>query len=552
VTNELPETRLKITEDAAEIITQETTSVDLCAELDVSRYTHEDPHRDSDKAEPFEPMFRARLLQALEDYSDPELCRRLEDLEVADALGFDPNDLPNRSTFYRARTDRFEELKSRLETASRQIREVATEVGSPIGPELKPKDTSGTSKRTENRLIRNEMQELVDKVARLVFPAFNLPRPEKAIYDGEDFLEMETVMGIEQCAANQGGETYGDWLDEEAELDEDDPFYEDGPTGETHLDVIKELNPETIAEMVNRALGRIFPRIRPYEEFPEPVMLAVDVTYVGITVDGRELQRVTGAPDNKDFEWCYKFATANIVGDNLKLPVAVLPVSDADHLDNDAYPGKDKKHRPGNVVRNLIDVATDHVKVRCVLADREFYAADVIAALTARNLKYVIPAKEDDRIKRFKQGVEEVTVKRGYSVYGPVKHGVTNDSAVTRLVALPPDDSYDDVQVFATNLDVDDEIGLDRRRTKKQINRYTRRGGIENAYKKIKEFGAWTTKMDIGVRLFHFGWAVILYALWLLVDFLVKLSLDLEYEVSPRLKATRFRNLFEQRFKKLI
>jgi IS4 transposase len=121
-----------------------------------------------------------------------------------------------------------------------------------------------------------------------------------------------------------------------------------------------------------------------------------------------------------------------------------------------------------------------------------------------------------------------------------------------RLVALPPDDSYDDVQVFATNLDVDDEIGLDRRRTKKQIERYNRRGGIENAYKKIKAFGAWTTKMDIDVRLFHFGWAVILYALWLLVDFLVKLSLDLEYEVEPRLKANRFRDLFGRWFRKLI
>jgi IS4 transposase len=192
------------------------------------------------------------------------------------------------------------------------------------------------------------------------------------------------------------------------------------------------------------------------------------------------------------------------------------------------------------------------VKVRCVLADHEFYATDVIAALLARSLKYVIPVPADDRIKRFQQGVEEVTVKRGHTLYGPSKHGVTNDPTVTRLVALPPDDSYDDVQVFATNLDVDDEIGLDRRRTKRQIERYNCRSGIENAYKKIKEFGAWTTKMDVGVRLFHFAWAVILYALWLLVDFLMKLSLDLEYEVGPRLKAGRFRDLFGRRFRELI
>jgi hypothetical protein len=552
VTDNLPKTRLRLAEEAADIISPETTSVDLCAELDVSKYAHEDPKQDSGNAKPFEPMFRARLLQELEDYSDSKLWRELGDPDVGRPLGFDPNDLPRRSTFQRARTERFETLESRIETLSQQIKEVAAEVGSPIGPELTPEDTRGTSKRTEDRLIRSEMQELTEEVARIVFPAWNLPRPDEAIYDEEDFLEMEAVMGINQKAANQGGEIYGDWLDHEADLGEDDPFYEDGPTGETHLTVIKELAPETIAEMVNRALARIFPRIRPYEEFPEPVMLAIDITYVGITVDGRELQRVTGAPNDKDFEWCYKFATANIVGDNLKLPVAVLPVSDAEHLDNDAYPGKDKKYRPGNVVRNLLDIADDHVNVRCVLADREFYATDVIVALLARNDKYVIPVPANARIKRFQQGIEEVTVKRGHTLYGPTKRGVTNDSTVTRLVALPPDDSYDDVQVFATNLDVDDKIGLDRRRTKRQIERYNRRGGIENAYKKIKEFGAWTTKMDVGVRLFHFGWAVILYALWLLVDFLVKLSLDLEYEVEPRLRAGRFRDLFGQRFRELI
>ncbi len=35
---------------------------------------------------------------------------------------------------------------------------------------------------------------------------------------------------------------------------------------------------------------------------------------------------------------------------------------------------------------------------------------------------------------------------------------------------------------------VDDEIGLDRRWANKQINRYSRRSGIETAYSKIKEF----------------------------------------------------------------
>jgi hypothetical protein len=86
------------------------------------------------------------------------------------------------------------------------------------------------------------------------------------------------------------------------------------------------------------------------------------------------------------------------------------------------------------------------------------------------------------------EGTKQVTVKHDHTVYGPVKHGVTKSDATTTLVGLPPDEDHEKLQVFATNLDVDDQIGLDRRWAKKQMHRYRRRGGIETAYSKIKEF----------------------------------------------------------------
>jgi hypothetical protein len=544
--------RVYLAKQAAEILDHETGAVELVSQLDIGRYESDDTA--GTNATPFEPMFRARLLQIIEQYTDAELRRRIDsDPTVAKSLGFSPDSVPNRSTFQRARAGRFKNLETTVNTAAKQIRTVGTEVGSPIGPELTPDDTSGTSKRTEERLIRKNAREIVEQVPQLVFPAFDLPLSDDAIYGQEDLLEMETVMGVCQQAACQGGETYGDWLDSEAELDESDPFYLDGPSGETLLEVIKKLPPEAISEMVNRGLRRIFARLRPHEDFPEPVMLAIDVTYVGITVNGREIRRVTGAPDSKEFKWCFKFATANIVGDAVKLPVAMLPVGEADHLDGDAYPGKNKSHRPGNVMRNLLDIANKYVNIRCVLADREFYAADAIAALNGRRTKYVIPVPSDERIKRFEQTIDQVTAERGYALYGAVKNEASNERVITSLVGLPADESYGDEQVFATNLEVDDEIGLDRRKTKRQINRYNRRGGIETSYSKIKEFGVWTTSMAFPIRQFHFGFALLLYATWLFVDFLVKTSHPgIENRIKPRLKAGRFRSLFETRLKKLI
>ncbi|MEA5389416.1 hypothetical protein VB779_21970 [Haloarculaceae archaeon H-GB11] len=156
----------------------------------------------------------------------------------------------------------------------------------------------------------------------------------------------------------------------------------------------------------------------------------------------------------------------------------------------------------------------------------------MVAALEERDLFYVIPAKRDDRVKRFiarmdedVDGEKQVTVKDKHGFYGPVKNDTNKTRVETTLVGLPPDENRDQTQEFLTNLSVDDEIRLDRRSTRRQIKRYTRRGGVENAYGGIKQFAPLTTSREYAVRLFHFGFAMLLYDMWLLVDPLVQRSL---------------------------
>lgn len=183
-----------------------------------------------------------------------------------------------------------------------------------------------------------------------------------------------------------------------------------------------------------------------------------------------------------------------------------------------------------------------------MFADREFYAADVIEALEERGQKYVIPVPKRDRLKRELERMpnDRVSVKHEHGLYRPVKHGVLNERAETTLVVLPPDEKRDHKQPFAINPGVDDEIGIDRRSAKQRIKRYQNRGGIENTYKKIKEFAAWTTSKEFEVRLFHFGFVVLLYNMWLLVDFLVQVSMG-GVRSKPRITATRFRGFLDRR-----
>jgi len=71
---------------------------------------------------------------------------------------------------------------------------------------------------------------------------------------------------------------------------------------------------------------------------------------------------------------------------------------------------------------------------------------------------------------------------------------------------------------------VSDEVALDRRWAKQQIEQYSDRGAIENSYSSIKNAAAWTTSKEFGVRWFHFAFGCVVYNMWLLVDFLTQKS----------------------------
>ena len=74
------------------------------------------------------------------------------------------------------------------------------------------------------------------------------------------------------------------------------------------------------------------------------------MTYVAFFGEREELIRVQNAPEDKSSDWCYKFATANVVSDNVHFAAEMQPVGHADYHDPDDYPDEDKSYRVDNVV----------------------------------------------------------------------------------------------------------------------------------------------------------------------------------------------------------
>jgi hypothetical protein len=515
-----PSGRSRLQKQAIEVVEEDTSEIKLVEALEFGFIEANDQYAGWHASTPLLPMVRAMFLKELEDYSFTELHRRLEkNPKDAEALGF--QELPARTTFGRTWRDRFDDdLRHKIEFNARKIRELAHEQGCSIGLQaLEPEKKTDTSQRTRDRFINRKAKEVTEEMQRLVFPAFEFDRAENVHYESDAFCELQSHLGLSSSAAESGTDLFAD-----------DTVREDSPDADTHLHNVKRLDPDMVQKMVDEGIGRMVKEAKHHLQFNRPVNVAIDMTYVAYYGERDELEMVMGAPGTKSYDWCYKFATLTVVGENVKFTLAVRPVQKGDLV--------------GEIVRDLLKDAREHVTIAMVYADSEFCSVDSIRALEDAGVRFVIPSPKNKRVKReigrMKQDIE---VREDYAIYGPVSGGATNKRAAASLVLLPSSKDKEKTVAFMTNKDVKTSTETERKYTKSVIDRYSRRWGIENSYKTIKDFLAWTTSKDYTVRLFYFGFAVLLYNMWLLVDLLVQLSLDIEHRYKPRVTAKRFLNL---------
>ncbi len=508
-------------EDQAERILAWTDDpAELVAELEFPEDLIDDQYADWHAKSPLEPMVRALFLKQLEDYSFSELHRLLDqDDSVAQAFGFE--DVPARTTFGRAWRDRFDDgLQQFIEEKAMAVAGVAWRKGVSVGLQaFETEDKSELSERSKRRYVNEKIRDVTAEMQKLVFPCFGFNRAENAHYEQEAFLELQTHMGLTQSAAESGTDIFAQ--------DTDRPH---APDGDTHLHAIQQLDPDSVLRMVDDGISVITSEAAQHLDLNRPVTVAIDMTYVPYYGDREELDMVIGAPPNKEYEWCYKFATLTVVGEQVKFTLAMRPVQKGYHV--------------WEVVDELLAIGEQHARIGTIYTDSEFCSAGTIRVLERENVEYIIPSPKNKRVKReIGRMRHDVKVIQDYGIYGPVPSGQTQKRGGTNLVLVPSTQNANKTVAFITSKDVSDETEHDRDLAMVLISQYSRRWGIENSYKTIKDFLAWTTSKEYTVRLFYFGFAVLLYNLWLIVDMLVQISLNIERRNKPQVTAKRFLNV---------
>nr|WP_246049107.1 transposase [Natronomonas salsuginis] len=433
--------------------------------------------------------------------------------EVTTIFGF--GRVPDESAFSRAWRNRFDNaVQEYVQTAAHFVVKEVHDSDIPA-PEVRPKAEIVDEPPVEEDSVENDhfSQDEIVQTTRLArdhaFGYFESGRADNASYEDTRFFELQTFMGMVRCGTAQGAARFQ--YRRGAEY---------GPHGDTHLRAVKQFDSENLVDGFNETTDRLLSVIASEASFRRPVTAAIDITTIPYYGDVEEMPMVSGTKD--DGGRAFKFATLSIIGQNIPLILAVEPVRESSEWDENS---SNQIHR---TVRRLVRRAKEHVPIETVLCDREFDSIRVFQTLSNLDVNYLIPKRvsssERDVLEQMEEDDQEVAVESA-SVH------VESGSHPMRLLYVPST-SGEGTAVFATNLRVGPE------EAESFCQRYSRRWQIESEYKSIKgDFLAKTSSKDYRVRLFYFVFAILLYNIWRLTDFLLKAGVDGEMDYAPVLTA---------------
>ena len=437
--------------------------------------------------------------------------------ELAEMFGLDA--IPDESVLSRTWRKRFDDrVREFVQIAAdfvvKEVHDRELSVAA-VRPKVEviDEDRRAADEDEENETVGQEFtDEQIYRTTRLArdhgFDGFDSGRATNATYEDTQFFELQTFMGMVGCGTPQGATRfqYRHGLDS-------------GPHGDTHLRVVKQFDSDSLIDGFEVATDQLLSVIESEASFRRPVTVAIDITTVPYYGDVDGMEMVSGLSQE---ERAFKFATLSIVGLNIPLVLAVEPVRESSAWDDNP---SNQIHR---IVRRLVQCAKEHVPLDTVLCDREFDSMRVFQTLSNLNVNYLIPKRitssEQDVLDHLEEDDQEVAVESA-SVH------VETGSHPMRFLYVPSTKG-EGTAVFATNMQVGPE------EAEAFCRRYSRRWQIENEYKSIKrDFLAKTSSKDYRVRLFYFVFAVLLYNIWRLTDFLLKVGVDDEMDYAPVLTA---------------
>jgi hypothetical protein len=506
-------------------------------------------------------LVRAFLYAEIRGFSQNELAQRLQQRpSLLHAFGFDLSerrDAPRQQTLSHAWNAFSDNTQRVIETAAVGIANYAVDydvIGEGLVPILADDDaeTSDEDDNTHRERVQQQATKTIKLARKHAFPEFESGRSLNRTYDDDEILDMVARTCSHAGSAHSEGE-YG-WLSDDEHTAHGSTILRvlkqfatpEGEDGQLTLDEILAADGmpkidsirDALMDSFDSAVENIISSIKGGGPFADRhKTAAIDITHEQFHVwpwkdkdagiPKRDFPRmVSGYKKDNAYKRGYKYATLTLAGELVPIILGVEPVKENSTWEEEDAPSYSK----AELVDRLLEKAERFVDLDEVYLDRGFHSKEVYAVIEDWEITYTAPAPvyqpDYSAIKKIEEhSTADAAVNHDVpvAVDGEVHHH-------TEYLYVPSrnDDADGQYAVFVTNRDrvEPDEIQA-------VCNGYRRRWDIENQYKSIKECLPRTSSTDYRVRLCNFVLAGLLYNLWRLTDYLIKVGRDVAIRSPP-------------------
>jgi transcriptional regulator with XRE-family HTH domain len=522
-----------------------------------------------------EEMVRAILYMRIRGLSQTELAEELgKRSSLVKRFGFgikDLDDAPSQQDISYAWRKFSDGTQRIIKAAAKGIRKEAVEndvISDHLVPSPPPVDDGDEDEEKTKREYKREKTQKSVKLARKhALTEFVTGRASNRQYEDIELLDQIARISANNGSAHSEGEI-GYLLNDDLTCDGSTLLRalkliatpDDNDSMQLTLDSVFEENRmpkidvirDEVMKAFDGATDNVINSIRGDDPFDDrKTIAAIDITDDPFTVspwEDREKKipkpnyprMVNGYVDGDPKKQGYKYATITLVGDNVPIILGVEPYKQNSKWEEEDAPSYPK----ADLVERLLDRAQEFVDLDEVLLDRGFYADEVYAAIEDRDLLYTTPVPKytDDyeNIEKIRAHPEaDMAVEPDVEFE---KDGEVHHTAQFLYVPVKDDDADGNYAVFVTNRNSVDTPG----EIKHVVNQYRRRWDIENQYKTIVEYLPRTSSTDYRVRLTNFVLAALIYNLWRLTDYLIKVAIDMDVRAPPELTAKTFATVLGQ------
>jgi hypothetical protein len=163
-----------------------------------------------------------------------------------------------------------------------------------------------------------------------------------------------------------------------------------------------------------------------------------------------------------------------------------------------------------------------NINIHVLTMDKEFYSADVINYLQEKNVPLLMPAVQNSK---FLREVEKIKFPEKLPVVlmnWRVGQPRINETETTLVILEEKDEKTDEMHVFGyiTNLPI--EFYQDNVLVLSEL--YSKRWGIETAFRVEDKFDIYTTTRKGEVRYFFFVIGCLLYNFWVFINFCLQIE----------------------------